>query len=152
LIPTVCGSPFGFAPPPVQEAGQQPLITYSVLQEQSPLTTVFDAADGLTPEYNKIATGIGMPGEQFKQTVTQYAIWAGFSQVGKGDKDKPFNQDTVTGILKDQVGYKATDEQIEQASSGLWQGVDLTIKGAEQKAAAMGWGDGLFNFQPEANT
>ena len=71
-VPTVCASPFGFAPPPVGGGG----VGYHIPQELSPAVAVLDTVNDLSPGFEGPAAGIGLPLGQFLSTLGQYVIWS----------------------------------------------------------------------------
>lgn len=147
IIPTICGSWFGWTPPPPDGGG-----AYHVVDGVSPFTHVFDAVDSVTPQLVPFANRIGMPVDMFKDSIRQYTSWVllGTPPGGNNDdvsttveqpklppaeafhQDIPhgtFTQDTIVDILTPQLTPRgATPDQVNFFATTFWEGVDTTVK------------------------
>lgn len=116
-VPTICGSPFVFYPPPT-EGG----IQYTVLPDVWPGLPIIDVVNGLGDALKADAGSIGMPLPMFIDTVGQYTTWSILDP-------SVFNQQTINDILTQQLqGGGVSPEALNQISVTLWNSVDTTVK------------------------
>lgn len=76
-IPTICGSPFGFATPPLEGGGG-----YRLGACPAPVMPIVDSARRLSDVFAASAHALDMPAGQYTGMVTQYSIWALFGNPG----------------------------------------------------------------------
>jgi hypothetical protein len=83
-LPTLCGSPYGYHPPPEDNS-----VGYILSDDPSPIVAITDAIEELTDTLEPLAVSIGMGTEMFAESLTQYATWAVFSEGGLAMADPP---------------------------------------------------------------